>query len=137
MVFSARRIPGTVTLAVTNLVAAWSFVDDSAWQTSGLFQVARDTAPLWVWCLAWLVSALGLLAAIARKSLPLFHTAAGLSITTWAALTTAVWYASIFDAEVTLSPIARGLFFWAIAGQCAMVLAPMIRPSGYYGDGRR
>jgi hypothetical protein len=137
VVFSVRRIPGTLALALTNLVAAWTFVDDQSFRTSALFQVARDTAPLWVWCLAWAGSALGLLVAIGRRSMTLLHVAAGVSFATWAALVIGIGYVGATNPDVTISPIAKAMFFWVLIGQAAMILAPLWRPHGYYGDGRR
>jgi hypothetical protein len=137
MVFSVRRIPGTLALALTNLTAAWAWFDQSV-RTSALFQVARDTAPLWVWCLAWAGSGLGLLVAIGRRSLAWLHVAAGISFATWAALVIGIGYVGATNSDVTISPIAKAMFLWVLVGQAAMILAPLaFRPHGYYGDGKR
>jgi hypothetical protein len=129
MIFSPRRIPGTLALALTNLIAAWSWFDDAGFRESSLFRVARDFAPLWVWVAAWTVSAVGLVVACCRRSLLILHLAAGLSMATWGAMVAGIFWAKWFDRSLMVTPIAQSLLAWMVLSQLAMFLAPLLHPT--------
>ena len=128
MAFSTRRIPGTLVLAATNLIAAWSWVDDTAFRTSPLFAVARDFAPLPVWVTLWVVSAIGLVVAVVRRSLVVLHVSAALSMAVWSAAVAGIFWATVVHG-LSVSPVALALLFWMAAGQFSMFLAPLWRPT--------
>ena len=127
-VFSVRRLPGTISLLLTNLIASGIIVDGNNFRTSPLFEAARDTAPLWVWSTLWFLSAVGLFVAVIRRSINWLHAAAGLSIAVWTAFVVGVWWVGATDPDVVLSPIARSLFAWVLLSQLSMILAPLIWP---------
>lgn len=127
MTYTIRRIPGVVALAVTNLVAAWSWFDDASFRTSVLFEPLRNLAPLGVWAVAWTLAGAGLLASVVRRSLTILHLFGGLSFTIWAAVVAGTMVQHVVG-TVHLSPIALALYAWLLLGQASMLLAPMWRP---------
>jgi hypothetical protein len=128
LVFSVRRVPGTLALAFTNLIAALSFVDSTAFGNAPLFETARDTAPLWVWAGAWFCSGLGLIVAALRRSLAWLHFSGGWSFAIWTAMTVGIAYGHFTDPAVDVSPVAAGLLWWVLVGQASMLIAPLWRP---------
>jgi hypothetical protein len=128
VIFSPRRIPGTLALAGTNLIAAWSVIDDQAFRVSPLFSSARSLMPVWAWAALFALSAAGMIAAALARSLTLLHIFGGLSFCLWTIIITGILWMKYVDRDLVVSPIALGLFFWALAGQASMLLAPLWHP---------
>jgi len=141
--FGFRRIPGTLMLALTNLIASMLWFNQTIWNTSPVTQVPRDIAPLWVWTMAWLTSSLGLFFVVWLRMwnkpliLPkqknpidllfMFHIFSLLSLFVWIVNSVGVLSDKFFG-NLTLSPLAIALYVWVTFGQLAMIFGPLMRP---------
>lgn len=123
--FAWRRIPGTTSLALTNLLAAGLLFDNSVFSQASVLIFARTLAPAWVWGAAFLVSSIALLIAVFTRRLGWLNLGGSISLFAWTAVSVAgivAW----FTGEVELSPVAGGLFFWMVAGQASMLITPLL-----------
>lgn len=127
--FLWRRIPGTLALAMTNLLAAGLLLDSSVFDTSAVLIIARTVMSANMWGALFLLSGVTLLVATVNRKLLWLNIGSTISLFSWIAISLAGIMAWFFG-EVELSPIAGGLFFWMMAGQAAMLVVPLIGRRG-------
>lgn len=124
--FRGRRVPGTLTLAVTNLLASTILFDPTSMTASPVHQVALAIMPPPAWGVSFLVAGVGLVvAAITRLSF-LLHVFGAVSIGAWVAMSSSAIISDIASPDVQLSGIAQALFVWMLFGPLAMILVPLI-----------
>lgn len=130
MFFSVRRIPGTLSLAATNVVASMVVVDQSRYQQSPVLVGAREFLPWQAWFALLFGSGVALVAAVVLRSLRVLHVAAAVSMGVWLAVVSTMIAAYLFGMidPLTMSPLAWALYLWMILGQASMILAPVWRP---------
>lgn len=130
MWFSPRRIPGTLSLALTNVMASLVVLDLDRYQSSPILVGPREFLPWWAWFTLLMGSGLGLILAVAVRSLTILHVSAGVSLSTWLAqvATMIVAFALGKVDPLIMSPLAWSLYAWIVTGQASMVLAPLWRP---------
>lgn len=124
--FRARRIPGTLSLAVTNLIASFVLVDQDAMNGQPIHEVAVNMAPPWLWGLLFLVSGVGLVVAACTLRRALLHGFGALSLLGWVGITVASFLSDLTDSSFQMSPLALALFVWMLLGPLAMLLVPLL-----------
>lgn len=124
--FRARRIPGTLALAITNLIAAFVLADQDSMRDQRVHRVAIDMAPPWLWGLLFLVAGVGLVAATLTLRRFLLHAFGALSLLGWVGITVAAMLSDLLDNSFEFSPLALALFVWMLLGPLAMLLVPLL-----------
>lgn len=119
-----RRIPGTLVLAITNIIASLLLWFPVEFERSALLQIPASLAPAWVWGLSFLLCGLSLLASTIWRRWVLLNIGSAMSLFLWTFMTTAVIIKVIFGSPM-VSPVAFALFFWMFAGQVAMLFVPL------------
>lgn len=127
--FNWRRIPGTSSLAITNLLASGLLVTEYDFNIVAVHTVARTLMPTWIWGLLFLLSGLTLVVAVASRRWIWLNIGSAISIFTWTAMCLSA-LASWITGAVDLSPIAASLFFWMLSGQVAMLITPLLGTHG-------
>lgn len=124
--FRARRVPGTLTLAVTNLCAATVLVDPATMRDVDAHRIALEILPVTAWGVLFLVTGVGLtVAAVTRLSF-LLHVFGAISVGVWLAVSLSALIVNWTDPDVSLSGIALALFAWMLGGPLAMLLVPLL-----------
>lgn len=121
--FHWRRVPGTLALAITNLIAAGMVVEHDAFGYSidgvfGSYYLITNGVLLLI------AAFLLLIAAVTRRWLPL-NLGSFLSLFVWSSISfriIALWLAH----EISLAPLEAALLFWMIIGQASMLFVPLI-----------
>lgn len=124
--FRARRIPGTLSLALTNLIGAQVLIYPGSMTDTRVHRVALQIAPPWVWGLVFLVAGVGLVVAAATRYTVILHAAGALSIFGWVGIAVGALMSDVTDEAFDLSGLALALFVWMLLGPLAMILAPLI-----------
>lgn len=124
--FRARRIPGTLSLALTNLIGAQVLVDPGSMRGVRVHRVALEIAPPWFWGLTFLIAGLVLVAAAATRLRPLLHLGGTLSILGWVGISAGALVSDMGTDTFDLSGLALALFVWILLGPLAMILVPLI-----------
>lgn len=121
----ARRIPGTVALAVTNLMGAGLLIDNAEFELNPLHAVARAFLPAEAWGALFTVAGVCLTVAVFTRRLIWLNVGSTVSLFAWIAVSLslmAVWLAG----DVTLTPLAGALLMWMVAGQASMLFTPLL-----------
>jgi len=123
--FHWRRVPGTLALAITNLIGAALLFDITRYAgTPVLFYIHRFGGTAF-WGAVFLLSGVFLLAAaVTRRWLPL-NLGSFLSLFGWSATSIGVIMTGIIG-STTLSPVAYALAFWMVSGQATMLITPLV-----------
>ena len=126
--FGARRIPGTLALAITNLIAADALRSPSTLESSPIHAVNVELLPARVWGALWLIAGIGLIVAAITHRRHTLHLFGGLSLAVWSAISAGVITAWVTgQAHMTASGLA--LLWWMWAGVASMLLVPLIAES--------
>lgn len=133
--FRARRIPGTLSLAVVNLIGATVLFEPDTMTDTRVHRVALQMMPVALWASLFLVAGVGLVAASVTLRTLILHTFGALSLALWVGMTTAAFMSDLTDDSFRLSGIALALFVWMLLGPLAMLLAPLIAER--YDDRRK
>ena len=131
--FSTRRLPGTIALAITNLIAADVCRNPSALESSPIHVINVELLPARVWGALWLVAGIGLIVAAVTRRQHTLHLFGGLSLAVWSAISAGVITAWVTgQAHMTASGLA--LLWWMWAGVASMLLVPLIVGSTSNGE---
>lgn len=126
--FHWRRVPGTLSLAVANVMSAGVLLDTRIFNTADIHVYSRALAPAWVWGTIFLAAGLFLTAAVMTRRWFLLNIGSALSLFVWTAISVAAMLAWLFG-RVEVSPIASALLLWMTAGQAAMLITPLVAPA--------
>lgn len=124
--FRARRIPGTLSLALTNLIGAQVLVYPESMTDTRVHRVALEIAPPWVWGLVFLIAGFGLILAAVTRYTVILHAAGALSLFGWVGITVGGLMSDVTDEAFDLSGLALALFVWMLLGPVSMILVPLI-----------
>lgn len=129
--FHWRRVPGTLALALTNLIAAALVVFSTTFEVAPVTVKAAGVAPAWVWGVLFGISGAFLALSVVTRRWTHLNIGSALSLFLWTFMLSQVllgWLTGHF----TLSPVAVALMFWMFAGQATMLFAPLwARGRGY------
>jgi len=122
--FHWRRIPGTLTLSITNLIAAGLLIFPETFETAPVNSYVAALAPGWAF--GWAFFAAGFFLALSTVTRRWTHLniGSGVSLFIWTFQTAGIVVAAVQGA-VALSPIAYALLFWMSFGQATMLFVPL------------
>ena len=129
--FHWRRIPGTLSLAITNLIAGLvAFFPPEDFE-AGITAILAKYASAQVWGSAFLVSGVLLVIAAIIRRWGVLNVGSGLSLFMWL-FVGGVFLQAWVTGTVAISPIALSLIFWIMVGQATMLFVPLwARGRGY------
>ena len=118
-----RRVPGTLVLAITNLIAFCVVFTPGAWST---VPALRYLNVPWLEVLLismFLVSAILLFLSTVLRRWSLFNVGTVFSVFVWGNVCGSIFLTFLFNDGVSF--IAVGMTFFVLAGQLSMALVPM------------
>lgn len=123
--FHWRRIPGTLALATTNLIAGLLILDKEAFETNIVTSSAASMAPPGFYASLFLMAASTLFLATIMRNWSLLNIGSGTSLFVWTFVSAAIVIAWA-SGTLILTPLALALLFWIVVGQATMLFVPLI-----------
>lgn len=120
--FHWRRVPGTLALAIANLIATFVYLDVGA---SARAPVVARLGGSVTWGFAFGLSAAFLFAAILTRRWSLLNVGSVLSLFAWTATSSSIFLLWLTGVGY-VSTITLALIWWMFAGQFAMLVTPLI-----------
>lgn len=121
-----RRIPGTLALGITNIIAGLFAFNLNSFTDTFVSAYLTQIFPIGVWGVVFLASGFTLVGSTIYRRWWLFNIGAGMSLFLWAAVSFSI-FASWFSGRTLLSPIALAMAFWMLVGQMTMLIVPLYR----------
>lgn len=120
-----RRIPGTLALALTNVMGAGLLVDTRQFDRITVHEISRSFLPAQAWGALFAVAGICLLVAALTRRIGWLNVGSTLSLFAWTAVSLSV-LTVLLAGDAALSPVAGALFVWMVAGQAAMLFTPLL-----------
>ena len=124
----SRRIPGTLALATTNLMASAIGYNSQSYMDIGVLRYVQRITPFPVWSGLFALSGSLLIAAVLTKRWSVFNVGAALSLFVWATVTLSIF--AVWFRGGTLSPIGLAMAWWMLIGQVSMLATPLVNKWG-------
>ena len=121
-----RRVPGTLILGLTNLIAGLFVVDLGLFVDSFISVYLGRIMPVGIWGTLFLISGAFLVVSGFYRRWWVFNFGATLSLFLWGAVSISI-FASWAANRASLSPIALAMAWWMLAGQVAMLIVPLYK----------
>lgn len=122
--FPFRRVPGTGSLALANLVASILLVSPDVFDVGAVNSVAAGLAPSWVYGLVFFQAGAWLTLSLFTRRWTHLNIGSAISLFIWTFYVGLV-VVSVMQGNVTFSPVAYALLVWMIAGQYTMLFSPL------------
>lgn len=135
--FRGRRVWGTLSLAVTNLVASSILFEPDTMLDVPIHRVALEIMPVAAWGALFLVAGVGLVVAAITRLTLLLHIFGSLSIAGWVGICVSAFFSDLSEPSTRLSGLGLALFVWMLLGPLSMLLVPLIAESKDQKKGRR
>lgn len=120
-----RRIPGTLALGTTNLIASLYIFRFTGTAPDVIGRYMSKYVPLDIWGVLVLFSGILLIMSTLYRRWDIFNVGAALSLFFWAVVVGSIFASWITGNREALSSIALGMAWWMMFGQMAMLFAPL------------